>query len=328
MELTIEHAWRSGYGSEFINFKFGDGTNQVISFSTSSGPSVVGSLTDAAGESYTLHSHKITHRYTNVSKPYTAYFQSCCRISTLRNYPDGSYGVGTSVLLGPGGLPSTPRASIPAIIQMYELVNNSIDIKPFISNSGSDVTCSYNNFKLVPPMRSSSFAPRPTANGTQLIITSDCKLQWDLRTYDSPRPFDKYAVSMVIEVAAKTFVQSLDFIIELVQGTPLTCDPTTSVNFVAYPGETKQASFIVNGTGKVSTISLATTGLPTAGATVNTSASSTDDLPAVWDYIYAVPTNAPLGVSKTIIQWIQGAFRCCKNLLSWMLGYILCLSIF
>ena len=137
MELTIEHAWRSGYGSESINFMFGDGTNQGISFSTSSGPSVVGSLTDAAGESYTLHSHKITHRYTNVSKPYTAYFESCCRISTLINNPDGFFGVGTSVRLGPLGLPSTP-----AIIQMYELANNSIDIKPFISNSGSDVTCS------------------------------------------------------------------------------------------------------------------------------------------------------------------------------------------
>ncbi len=131
--------------------------------------------------------------------------------------------------------------------------------------------------------------------------------------------------ALIIEVAAKTFVQSLDFIIELVEGAQLTCTATTPVNFDVYPGETKQASFIVDGVGDISTVTLTTTGLPSV-VTAGASASSTDNLPAVWDFNYTVSVNAPLGVSQTMLQWEQGALRCCKNS-SWMLGYILCLAV-
>ena len=320
VEFTINTAWRTDFGEEEIELYFGDGTsNSTGPFDTKTSTSAIGNLTDAAGESYTLHRHKIKHIYSSVTTPYTAAFEGGERISSLKNSPDTNYGVGTTLRLNTG-LTSTPQVSIPAIIQMYESKANSINIKPFISFSGSDsITCSYNanGAELAPlsvPLTSDGFASLPSASGKDLSVTNDCKLEWDLTSHNSTTQYDKYAVSMVIRIIAKSFVQSIDFIIELVSGTPLTCTPTTPVSFNAYPGETKQALFDVGGVGTVGNITLETTGLP-SGATVGTSASPTALLPAVWEYRYTVPVNAPIGLlSQTILQWNQGALRCCKNL--------------
>ncbi|KAL3822821.1 hypothetical protein ACHAXA_011458, partial [Cyclostephanos tholiformis] len=315
VEFTIETAWRTDYGSEMIMLDFGDGTSASTGFfDIITSASAIGTFTDGAGESYTLHKHKTTHTYSSVTMPYTASFQNCCRISTLKNSLAGWYGVGTSVRLNTGLL-STPQVSLPAIIQMYEGAANSIDIMTFIFYSGSDIiSCSYNadGTELAPlshPLTSDGFASLPTAGGNGLKVTNDCKLEWDLTSYNSSTQYDKYAVSMVIKIAAKTFVQSLDFIVELVEGTPLTCAARTPVIFNAYPGETKQASFDIGGVGTVGTVSLVTTDLPN-GATVGTNELSSSSLPAVWEYCYTVPVNAPIALSQTILQWRQGGFRC------------------
>jgi hypothetical protein len=201
---------------------------------------------------------------------------------------------------------------------MYESKANSVEIK--LSYSGSDsVICSYNAggkefAPLSPPLAPGDFASLPTASGKELIISNDCKLEWDLTNHISAAQFDKYTVSMVAKIVAKSFVQSIDFIIELVSGTPLTCAATGLVNFNAHPGETLQATFNVAGNGTVGNITLDTTGLP-SGATVGTSASSTALLPALWEYRHTVPVNAPMGMlSQTILQWNLGALRCCKEL--------------
>jgi hypothetical protein len=327
VEFTIDTAWWTDFGSVYIDLFFGDGTSGSTGYFDIIGtsPSAIGTFTDAAGESYTLHRHKITHTYASITAPYTASFQSMCRISTLKNSPLYCfYGVGTTVRLNTGLL-TTPQISMPSIIQMYESKANSIDIKSYVSFSGSDsVTCSYNAngaefAPLSSPLTFDGFASLPTAGGIGLVVTNDCKLQWDLTSHNPSTQFDKYAVSMVIKVAAKSFVQSLDFIIELVEeDTPLTCTAIGSVQFNTHPGETKQAFFNVAGVGAVGTVSLVTLGLPN-GAIVGTSALPTDILPAVWEYSYTVPANAP-ALSQTILQWNQGALRCSKNL-SWTLGY-------
>ena len=79
-ELTVTTAWRSSY-IDGISLDFGDGGSIYIA---SSSWDTLGSLTDAAGESYTLVSRTITRDYGTVGD-YIAFFQSCCRISTLVN---------------------------------------------------------------------------------------------------------------------------------------------------------------------------------------------------------------------------------------------------
>ena len=320
VQFTINTAWRTDFGTENIKLYFGDGTHDSTgNFDIRTSASAIGNLTDAAGESYTLHRHTITHTYaSSAATPYTADFGGSARIDSLRNSPygpGGDYGVGITVRLN-SGLLSTPQVSIPAIIQMYTSKANSIDIKPFISYSGSDImSCSYNagGAELAPlptTLSPTGFASLPTG----LVITNDCKLEWDLTNHSSTSSqFDKYAVSMVAKIVAKSFVQSIDFIIELVSGTPLTCAANGPVKFDARHGETTQASFNVAGNGTVGNITLDTTGLP-SGATVGTNASSTALLPAVWEFRYTVPVNAPIGLlSQSILQWNQGALRCCKN---------------
>jgi hypothetical protein len=319
---------------EIIQLYFGDGTFDYTDvFDTETSSSAIGTLKDGAGESYTLHRHKFQHKYADLTMPYTAFFTNCCRVSSLKNSPEQAFSVGIIVRLDKGVF-SSPRASIPAIIQMYESKANSVDIKPFIFYSGSDsVTCSYNagGVELAPLpqiINPEGFASLPTASGNELVVTNDCKLQWDLTGHNPTTQFDKYAVSMVIKVAAKSFVQSLDFIIELVEGTPLTCAPRTPVTFNAYPGETKQALFDVGGAGVVGNVSVSTTGLPT-GASVGTSASSTALLPAVWEYRYTVPVNASIGLhSQTILQWNQGALRCCKKISTLSSYSVICLAFY
>jgi hypothetical protein len=312
VEFTIDSAW--GYFYSDIYFNVGYGSDIFVGLNPST---EIGTFTDAAGDSYTFHRNKFTHTFPSTI-PRTVIWQSCCRIGTLKNDPHEWWGVATTVVFD-AGFPSSPRVSMPAIIQMYESKANSIDIKPFIFYSGSDiVTCSYNadgaEFHLDPlALFPYGFASLPAADGIGLVVTNDCKLEWDLTNHNPTSQFDKYAVSMVIKIVDKSFVQSIDFIIELVKGTaPLTCVADGLVQFYAYPGETKQASFTVGGAGSVGTVSLDTVGLPT-GATVGTSAASTAPLPAVWVFSYTVPENAPT-LSQTILQWNQGAFRCCKNM--------------
>ncbi len=315
--------------NEHIQFYFGDGTSGSTGlFNVSISASAIGTFIDAAGESYTMHRHKLTHMYPSALPAYTAGFQKCCRISTLRNSPaKAEYGVGATVRLYTGIVRSTPRISIPAIIQMYESYANSVEIRPFIAYSGSDnVTCRYNANggqirPLGPPLKPSGFASLPyiSYSGNGLVVTDDCKLNWNLTNHNPTRQFDKYAVSMVIKVAE--IVQSLDFIIELLEGKPLTCSSRNPVNFNAHRGETKQVFFDIGGLGAVGNISLITTSLP-IGAAARTNALPTDFLPALWEYIYTVPVNAPIGPIQTILQWNQGSFRCCKKL-SWTFEHIL-----
>jgi surface protein len=247
VEFTIDTAWKTGRDFESIFLHLGDGDDSdptpYIHVSTSAS-SAVGTFADAAGESYTLHKNKITYTYTSIAEPYTASFQSGGRFSPLKNVPDcmgcGTYGVGTSVRLNTGLL-STPHVSMPAIIQMYESQDNYFDIKPFIFYSGSDsVTCSYNangsEFDPLPfPLTSIGFASLPTAEGSELLVTNDCKLQWDLTSHNPITQFDKYAVSMVIKVSAKAFVQSLDFIIELVKSSSPECSNAYSSKMLLWP---------------------------------------------------------------------------------------------
>ena len=315
MEFTIDTAWAEGWEKITLLLNFGDGTpfGSTDEFTTFSS-SYIGSFTDASGIPYHLHRHKIQHTYASLTTPYTAslatpsteLYQNCCR-SGIQNY-QLQYAVGITVRLNTGLL-STPRAFIPAIIQMYESMANTIDIKPFIFYSGSDiVTCSYNADGAELALPRQGFAVLPTEGGNGLIVTSDCKLQWDLTSYNPSRQFNKYAVSIVVKVAAKTFAQSLDFIIELVEGTQLPCaiSPGYSVNMNAYPGQTKEVFFRIEG-GTGGTVSLKTMGLPSE-AFEYTKMMDTTSL-----YHHPVP-NAPLGLlSQSILQWNQGALRCCKK---------------
>jgi hypothetical protein len=92
VQFTIDTAWRTDFGDENIELYFGDGTSgSTGNFDTSTSSSKIGTFKDAAGESYTLHRHKITHTYASVTTPYTAGFHGEERIFDAQEQPGHAF---------------------------------------------------------------------------------------------------------------------------------------------------------------------------------------------------------------------------------------------
>ena len=294
--IRVDAAWRTAFIGSFT-FNFGDNTDVFIS---SGSWTAIGTFTDENNESYTTVTTTLVHTYPSVSD-YVAYFTGCCRISTLVYNSDDAFRVESTIKLTTASV--SPVAQIPAIIQLNQKTVNDINLLPSIAYTGADpVTCQYN------PAggHNSQFAALPAttvAPSTSLTVTSDCRLQWDLTQYD-PANDPKYAVSMLVEVAAKGVVLGLDFIIELVEPPfPLTCGITSTLLPAYAPGDDLTATFQVDdgaGPGTVGDVVLHTTGLP-GGATVGPSDQSSDSLPGTWTMFYSIPEGA--SDFQTTLQW-------------------------
>ena len=126
-ELTVTSAWRSDFiDGVFVDFGPGQGGASIDDDEWD----ILGTLFDAAGETYTLVSKTVVHDFGSPGD-YVVAFQSCCRISSLVNAADQEFRVEAVVKLGMDF--NGPQVSVPAIMQMSAGVPNSIDINGFIS---------------------------------------------------------------------------------------------------------------------------------------------------------------------------------------------------
>lgn len=114
-----------------LTFFHGDGTSRAIQI-------VVTSV--SVSEDWFYGEGTFTKKYPNMLGVYTAYFQSCCRIGSLRNNANANYQVETVVNLGTGN--TSPVSTLPPIINLPQDVVNATFIIPAFDPNGDPLTFS------------------------------------------------------------------------------------------------------------------------------------------------------------------------------------------
>jgi hypothetical protein len=263
VDFTVTTAWRV---SPFVRLQYGDGSfNDFGQASMTS----LGTFTDLAGESYTVWRFTTSYTY-GTAGPYTASFESCCRISTLANVPNGSFRVETLVDMN-GGNSGGPVSAAPILTQMTQGAINTIPL-PVADPDGDAVSCRLATFS------ESYISSQPSAGGLPLTVTPSCALEWDT-TFTSVG--QKYAYQVVIEETNGSATTALDGMIEIV-GFTINAAPTCSGggNYTIAPGQTLAVNFVgADPDGDTLTSAIlgppaGSTFGPTAGATPLTSSFS------------------------------------------------------
>jgi hypothetical protein len=299
VEFTLSNYFTDAQGfSTSYRLYFGDGTTETQASTND------GTLTDGSGEPYELRTTTYTHTYSGQDTTFQAYFGNCCRDSALVN-DNGDYRLTVTVDLT--NEKNSPIVQIPGIVQMYGDTNNVVDLKPSINDIYNDgITCSYAD------PTGAGISPIPTADGVQLDVTPDCKLQWDLSEYN-PSTYTIFSASLWVLSSAGARVP-FDFIIEIIDGTPTTCGVTSnnSLQLATSPGNEVTTQFQLNGGPPATLVSSVTTSLVGPGNPTLTPSTTSSSLPADYDFSYTVPAGTADGTqTQSTIQWTLANGQSC-----------------
>ena len=263
VEYTVISAWREDFDPTNPNYpyadqkvlNFGDGTSEPYHF-TASNTELLSTYADSSGERYVVLRHKVRHQYTS-SGPFIAFFEGSARIHTLVNAPDGNFRVQTLVDLRNGNTGS-PISSMPVIVQMIAGANNSIKIPVADPNVGDRV------FGRLANITESGFGTLAVGPAGPLKVTNKpdgIYLEWNTGGLVSQQ---KFAAQVILEEqhnGALVGNVALDFIIEIVTGTPPDCVGQFENTTTTIPvGQQFVASFV--GTTATGNLSLSAFGMP------------------------------------------------------------------
>jgi MYXO-CTERM domain-containing protein len=180
----------------------------------------IGNGIDASGLAYQVQRYSVTHTYPSKSV-YTAFFTSCCRISTLTDtgQHDQSFRIEAIVDLTAGNT-ANPVSALPPIFQLQTGGVRTIAI-PGIDPDGVPVHCRFGTpaETLTPTM------PAPIPNGALPTLTdtpTGCTFTWNTA---GGLAGQAYALNVVVESynGPTKSDAMLDFIIELVASPPPSC---------------------------------------------------------------------------------------------------------
>jgi MYXO-CTERM domain-containing protein len=214
VRFDVITAWRADFvGSTTL--VFGDGQQNPDTTGDT-----IGNGVDASGLPYKVQRYSVTHTYPAKSS-YTAYFTSCCRISSLTDagQHDQSFRIEAIVDLSTG---NTGNA-VGALPPIFQLQTGGLRTVPIfaIDPDGVPVHCRFGT----PAETATNTMPAPIPGGPvpQLVDTpTGCNLTWDTTLGQTNQ---QYALNVVIESfngLAKSDAM-LDFIIELTAAPPPTC---------------------------------------------------------------------------------------------------------
>ncbi len=215
VRFQVTTAWRSTFvGSTTLNFGDGTTTPDTVGQNFATG-------VDATGLQYVFQQYVVTHTYPAVGQ-YTAFFTSCCRLSTLVNAGDDSFRVEAKVDASPGNI-GNPITLVPAIIQL-QVGGTRTQFIPAVDPDGTPVTCRFSTTV------ESLITTNPGVAGGQAPTLSasanppGCLLTWNLT---SAPPGGQYATSVAIETVNPVNNQinaaTIDYLIELVSTPIPTC---------------------------------------------------------------------------------------------------------
>ncbi len=119
-------------------------------------------------DDYRVIESVVVHTYAN-SGNFTAYYSSCCRISTTQNSPDDNFNVATTVCLSSNNL-NSPSSNTPFVLELTQGNLNQLQLSGF-DNDGSSVSFSTS------VLTSATYIP--TAGGNTLSISPSGQLLWN-----------------------------------------------------------------------------------------------------------------------------------------------------
>jgi hypothetical protein len=254
VQFTVTAAWRSDY-VDGTTLQFGDATNAGYQMGTN-----IGTATDATGKVYTMYQYIVSHTYAGNATEFTAYFESCCRLSTLQNGSDANFRVETKVSLAAGNT-GGPVSGSPAVIQMQTGGVRSYTFPAFDADNDA-VTCRFGTAAET-GLPAAQVLPKATNNLSPTVssVPNGCALTWDLNGAAAGR---QYVVHLVLESThgGKTSSTAIDLVVETVAAASPTC--AGSGVFVAEVGQPFSATTTGTNAGG-GTLKLFTLGAP-AGA--------------------------------------------------------------
>jgi hypothetical protein len=227
VDITVTTAWRSSF-LDGVFLQFGDSGSASLSVGEATN---LGTFSDSTGQSYTILRWTVSHTYPGAG-PYTASFDSCCRIGALTNASNGSYRVASVVDMNAGNSGS-PASAVPVITQMVQGGVNVLPL-PIAEPDGDAVSCR------LATAAESGIPAQPAAGGSALSVSSDCVISWDT---SGTSVGQLYAYQVIMEDGSSS--TALDGMIEIVDGT-LNAPPTClgGGNFTVAPGQTLMVDFI------------------------------------------------------------------------------------
>ena len=176
----------------------------------------IGTGVDTNGNSYTTTEYVVTHDYATAGE-YTAFFESCCRVTGLVNGSDGDFRVEATVGLGAGNTAPLATGST-AIVQLERGAVRTYDFVMFDAD-GDPVSCR------LATGAESGLAPGeeiPTVpdGGAQPTVSTPnpdvCRLTWDLTNAVGGQ---QYVLHFVLEsergIPALASRTALDLLIEI-----------------------------------------------------------------------------------------------------------------
>ncbi len=276
VEFTLLQAWRLS-APDILGIDFGDGESFYPS-----DPDIFNIFTgsDLAGEGYVIRRYVVQHTYsaqaiTNNGGIFLAESSDCCRIGSLINAGSGSERIEVLVDLNTNNQGS-PVSSIPVILQMSFGQQNSLSLG-VADPQGEPLNCR------MASSAESEISSLAEAAGNQLTVSQNCVLSWDLSGTTLADVGSKYAAQVVIEESNRCGQNGcgrvgLDFIIEIVQGNPPTCQSDKQVNNTLYVNVPFTANFTGSDTDPGATLTLSSFGAP-AGATLSPDNGTTSSAP-------------------------------------------------
>ena len=301
VQFTLQYSQRASAGctsgpcsvgsTVSVPFNFGDGATTVVS-------TTVTSLNSA--EDYFSSTGTVAHTYTG-NGPYTAFYNVCCRVSTIVSGHDQTMQMETTVSPFANPVNHSPVVSMPAIITLPLQATTGF----FITASDLDHdVLSYRLSTATEMYGTGSFSCTAQQPSGLSVNSATGQVSWDTTQitkscgFAAPKSGDLWTVQfMVQDLDANNHVKSmvpLDVILKFVSSTeapptlslsnpgPITVQAGTPVTFTAMGNEAATNS----------RVTLNATGLPLGATVTNTNQAL---IPTVTSTFSWTPTTAQVG---------------------------------
>ena len=284
--FTVRTNWRSS-SVDGTTLQFGDGNiNPGVTGAT------IGLTTDGNGNSITITEYSVDHTYSAAGS-YTAFFESCCRVSGLQNGSSADFRIESTVVLAPGSN-AGPRLTALPFVQLQSNATRTFTI-PVTDPDGGTLNCRFAT-SAESGLPAGQGVPSVPADGSSPIISTTsegCQVVWNLTNAVAGQQF-VIALAVDSVLNGQTRKVMVDYIVEIVTPPLPVCTVTgstgglgavgasgTSGSWVLFSGQTFTANLTATDS-VTSSLAASTFGLPAGATAPSTTQATPYTQPFVW----------------------------------------------